>query len=316
MALAINISNTGQTTQAISLFSLGGTGNTDFISNPEAQTVQGNNVSTFIPIYWIYSGANNIWNLTLSYTIQFVIRNLATNTLFSTIPFAVPTGTNLQVASAIQSNLLSQGYNVNVILTLQYITPTELVVNYVIVNNEAKQYSYYSLEVIDGFDDNTALLEATNNLAYLSSNPNVISQQNVPLPVIQQSTIGYSYLIKSMYVVSTNPSQLIVPINYGTKDANGDDDTKILANTIDPNQPNSVAIRTNGMNDFIFDDSTVFQFDVLPTTNVSIKYEFEQLGYEEIKKNAIGIELRKEFARKEMLSQEKADDFQNFYFFE
>jgi hypothetical protein len=70
------------------------------------------------------------------------------------------------------------------------------------------------------------------------------------------------------------------------------------------------------MNNFIFDDSSVFQFDVLPETNVSIKYEFEQLGYDEIKKQAIGVELRKRFAELEMENQMKADDFQNFYFFE
>jgi hypothetical protein len=316
MALTINISNTGQTTQPLSLFSTGASGVSDFVYSPNAITYQGVDTSLFVQSgYWVYVG-NNVWNLTQAYGFQIDYINLQTNTIGTTTTISTGTGTNSQVASTIQAGLISQGFNVNVVVTLSYITPTILSVNYTIVNNDSNLYSFVDIQITDGFDDPSLVLNATNNLSYLAGNPNVTSQSNVPLNQVQESTNGYSYLIKSMYVVSTNPAQLIVPINYGTRDANGDIQYQILANTIDPRQNNSSAIRSNGMNNFIFDDSTVFQFDALAQTNVSVKYEFEQMGYDEIKKQAVGVELRKKFAKMEMESEEKADDFQNFYFFQ
>lgn len=321
MALTINISNTGQTTQPLSLFSTGASGVSDFVYSPNGIAYQGVENSYNVGEQWVYVG-NNVWTLSGSLAFSnegwvLFLYNYTTNTIVALPTVTIPIGsTNTVAGNLAKASWNSSGFSCDVIVTPQYLTPTNVGVFITIINNDPKTWNVLSMDIYDGSQDPSVNFVPTNNLSYLAGNPFVTSQSNVPLNQVQESTNGYSYLIKSMYVVSTNPAQLLVPINYGTRDANGDIQYQILANTIDPRQNNSSAIRTSGMNNFIFDDSTVFQFDALAQTNVSIKYEFEQLGYDEIKKQAVGVELRKKFAKMEMENEEKADDFQNFYFFQ
>jgi hypothetical protein len=314
MALTINICNTGQTTQNISLFSTGASGVSDFIDF-SANGFQAIDTSGQIAVTcWTYLGNNN-WVTSNAYTIGFILINIADNSMVNV--GGIPIGSGLtpsQVSTNVTNYLISNGYlNSVVAVSLSFDTNSNPIITYNFSNPD-----YNCTDVRQTFIPANYLtpMFPTNNKSVLASNPNIQSSQSVSLPVIQNSTNGYSYLVKSMYVVSTNPQQLIVPINYGMRDANGDIAYQTLANTIDPLKPNSVALRTDGMNDFVFDDSTVFNFDSLAQTCVSIKYEFEQLGYDEIKKQAVGVELRKKFAKMEMENEEKADDFQNFYFFQ
>jgi hypothetical protein len=314
MALTINISNSGETKQDLSLFSSGASGDSNFINYPNSDTYQASDTSSFVQAEWTNLG-NNLWNLSNPYLVTIFYRNLNTG-IIASASVSSGVGTNVQVGTTLTSGFNALGFNVDIIVTLSQITPILRSVNYLIQNFQPELYQFLNLDITDGYDDPSLALILNNTVSYLAGNPNVTSTQNVPLDVIQQSTTGYSYLIKSMYAVSNNPDQLLQRITYGYKDANGQIQNEILANVFDPYGGNSVAIRSKGMNNFIFDDSSVFQFDVLSKANVSLKYEFEQLGYEEIKKQAIGVELRKRFAELEMESQEKADDFQNFYFFE
>jgi hypothetical protein len=314
MALTINISNSGQTKQDLSLFSSGASGDSNFVFNPNADTYQFSDSDVGMQFAWSYLG-NNQYNCNLPYTVQINVKNLVTGV--TTLPaVASGTGSVSQVSNNLTSGFNSLGYNFTFALSIVQLTPSLISVNYIIENFQTDLYNLIDVTIIDGSGDPTYLLTLNNNISYLAGNPNVTSTQNVPLSVIQQSTTGYSYLIKSMYAVSNNQDQLLQRITYGYRDANGELQNEILANVFDPYSGNSVAIRSKGMNNFIFDDSSVFQFDILPSSNVSLKYEFEQLGYDEIKKQAVGVELRKRFAELEMQNQMKADDFQNFYFFE
>jgi hypothetical protein len=317
MALTINISNSGQTKQDLSLFSSGATGDSNFVFFPNSDTYQFSDSDAGMQAYWSYLG-NNQYNCNTQYGFQLQYQNAITGSSIGLLTPVIPTGTGspTQVGNAITSGLNALGLNVKVVVSLTQITPSLLSVNYIIDNFQTDLWNFIEVTIIDGYGDPSYPLILNNTISYLAGNPNVTSTQNVPLSVIQQSTTGYSYLIKSMYAVSNNQDQLLQRINYGYRDANGSLQNEILANVFDPYSGNSVAIRSKGMNNFIFDDSTVFQFDILPKSNVSIKYEFEQMGYDEIKKQAVGVELRKKFAEMEMENEEKADDFQNFYFFE
>ena len=315
MALTINISNSGTTKQDLSLFSSGASGDSNFVFNPNSNTYQFSDSDVGMQFYWSYLG-NNQWNCNLPYGIQIQIINVITGLTTLTPVIASGTGSPLQVGNNFTSGFNASGYNFTFVLSLVQLTPSLIQVNYILENFQPDLYNLGLITIYDGFGDPSYIPILNNNISYLAGNPNVTSTQNVPLSVIQQSTTGYSYLVKSMYAVSQNQDQLLQRVTYGYRDANGEIQNEILANVFDPYSGNSVAIRSKGMNNFIFDDSSVFQFDILANTNVSIKYEFEQLGYDEIKKQAVGVELRKRFAQLEMENQEKADDFQNFYFFE
>ena len=312
MALTINITNNGTTTSGISLFSSGASGDSNFINFPNGfQAVDTTNQITSVA--WTYLGNNN-WITSSNYTVGYFLVNIQTNALVNASTNVTSGLTPSQVSALLTSSLISQGYPDSVVsVSLSFDALLTPIITYNFSNPQFNLTLLRQTKLPFNYITNTT---PTNNLSVLASNPNVTSQQNVGLDTIQRSTTGYSYLIKSMYATSPNQDQLLKPITYGYKDANGQLQNEILANVFDPYSGNSVAIRSKGMNNFIFDDSSVFQFDVLPETNVSIKYEFEQLGYDEIKKQAIGVELRKRFAQLEMENQEKADDFQNFYFFE
>jgi hypothetical protein len=312
MALTINITNNGTTTSGISLFSSGASGDSNFINFPNGfQAVDTSNQITSVA--WSYLGNGN-WITSSNYTVGYVLFNIQTNAQFNVSTNVLSGLTPAQVSAVLTASLISQGYPDSVVaVSLSFDALLTPIITYNISNPQFNFTDVRQTKLPFNYFTPTT---PTNNLSVLASNPNVTSQQSVPLDVIQRSTTGYSYLIKSMYATSPNQDQLLKPITYGYKDANGQLQNEILANVFDPYSGNSVAIRSKGMNNFIFDDSSVFQFDVLPETNVSIKYEFEQLGYDEIKKQAIGVELRKRFAQLEMENQEKADDFQNFYFFE
>ena len=316
MALTINISNSGQTKQDLSLFSSGASGDSNFVFNPNSNTYQFSDSDVGMQIAWSYLG-NNQWNLNSpGYGVEIQLRNIVTGGIVLPSPVGTGTGSPSQVSNTLTSGFNALGYNFTFVLSIVQLTPSLISVNYIIENFQPDLWDLTQITIYDGTGDPSYTPILNNTISYLAGNPNVTSTQNVPLNVIQQSTTGYSYLIKSMYAVSQNQDQLLQRITYGYRDANGDFQNEILANVFDPYGGNSIAIRSKGMNNFIFDDSSVFQFDILPSSNVSLKYEFEQLGYDEIKKQALGVELRKKFAEMEMINQEKADDFQNFYFFE
>lgn len=313
MALTINITNNSDTTQGLSLFSSGASGDSNFINFPNGfQAVDTSNQLTSVA--WSYLG-NGQWVTTTNYSTGYLLVNNTTGAVANTSVVVPSAGlTPSQVSVILTNGLISQGYPDTVIsVSLSF---SDLLVPIITYNFSNPQFNLTDVRQTKAPFNYLTPTTPTNNLSVLASNPNVTSQQNVPLDVIQRSTTGTAYLIKSMYATSPNPDQLLKRITYGYKDANGQIQNEILANVFDPYSGNSVAIRSNGMNNFIFDDSSVFQFDILGNTNVSIKYEFEQLGYDEIKKQAVGVELRKRFAQLEMQNQEKADDFQNFYFFQ
>lgn len=147
-------------------------------------------------------------------------------------------------------------------------------------------------------------------------NPFVSSISTVPLNEIMNSANATSYLVTSLYLFSLNESQISGNYTLGKKDANGNLKTEGLDLVLDPYQSYNYAIRTKDANGFMIDGNTVLNFTLNAQTTVKLLFEFEQLATSEIQKGSPREWLNKEYAEKRMLSQEKADDFQNFYFFE
>jgi hypothetical protein len=138
-----------------------------------------------------------------------------------------------------------------------------------------------------------SLLNQTNSGAtYLSTNPNIlgrVSSNGVGLTEILNSTIGNSYKVTSLYIWSANPNQLIQNITYGTIDANGNIAETSLDVVIDPFAQNQIAYRTNAMDNFIIDSNAIIQFTLLAQSSVNMKFEYDKVGFDELKLIDMGL---------------------------
>jgi hypothetical protein len=144
------------------------------------------------------------------------------------------------------------------------------------------------------YSDQSILNQIGSGGGFLPSNPNIVTPapiSGVGLQEIINSTAGNVYKVTSIYIFSTNPNQVTAPITFAKKDANGNLIQTDLDVVIDPNAPQSIAYRTNAMEGFIIDSSAVINLTIRAESSVNVKMEYEVLGFDEIKEQAIASDL-------------------------
>jgi hypothetical protein len=130
---------------------------------------------------------------------------------------------------------------------------------------------------------------------YVTNNPLVTirSNKNTNLNFIQNSEIGNSYKITGMDVYSPNAAQVLEPLSYFYRDANGDLKGAVFPPTIDPYQPNRASLQMIYVGDFQITTNTQFQYNINALTNVYLTYnyvnfsvadfrEFNQIFYQQV----------------------------------
>jgi len=149
-----------------------------------------------------------------------------------------------------------------------------------------------------------------------SDDPAVYSLGTVPPQQIQQATVGYSFAVTSLYINASSSAQVMQTINFGRRDANGDLKTEGYDPILDPFQTYSGSLKSKELTNFILDGNAQLDFNVLQGEQAQYQFEYAQLSYDEIKNQAIAIQMQKEY---EMVKQLKgvnaANNFANFYFF-
>jgi hypothetical protein len=149
-----------------------------------------------------------------------------------------------------------------------------------------------------------------------ATDPAVYSLGTVPPQQIQQATVGYSFSVTSLYINASSAAQVMQPITYGRRDANGNLKTEGYDPIIDPNQTYSGSLKSSDLNKFVLDGNAQLDFSVLQGQTGQYQFEYAQLSYDEIKNQALAIQMQKEY---EIIKAAKgikaANNFANFYFF-
>jgi hypothetical protein len=299
MAININIQNSGITDQQIQLFDSGGSGVTTFYT-AEASFIDNTPQDASGTIF--PDGA-----------IRNPLQVSFTDGGATVVVINLPADTNIAYVSPyIVSQMVAQGYvgfncafffdNATSFLSVQTYDNTGL--------------AWIKVEWDSAGTPLVFNLTPSAGGTFCLQNPFVSSVSTVPLNEIMNSANSQSYLVTSLYVFSLNRNQITSDYTLGRKDVNGNVKTEGLDLVFDPYQSYNYAIRTKDANGFMIDGNTLLNFTLKAQTTIKLLFEFEQLALSDIRKGSPKYWLNKDFAEKRMESQEKADDFQNFYFFE
>jgi hypothetical protein len=149
-----------------------------------------------------------------------------------------------------------------------------------------------------------------------ADDPAVYSLGTVPPQQIQQATVGYSFAVTSLYINASSSAQVMQSINYGRRDVNGDIKTTGYDPIIDPFQTYSGSLKSKDLTNFILDGNAQLDFNVLQGEQAQYQFEYAQLSYDEIKNQALAIQMQKEYEIIKAVNGVKAaNNFANFYFF-
>lgn len=299
MALNINIQNSGVTDQSIQLFNSGGSGVTTFYTADASfiDNTPQDASGTIFPDGQIRNP------LDVSFT----------DGGATIITISLPADINIQnVSPYIVAQMVAQGYiGFNCAFFFNNSTNGLSVQTY-----DNTGLAWIKVEWDASGTPLVFNLTPSDGGTFCLQNPFIQSVSTVPLNEIMNSANGYSYLVTGLYIYSLNESQILSSYLLGRVDANGNVKTEDLDVVFDPYQSYNYAIRTKSANGFMIDGNTLLNFTLKAQTTIKLLFEFEQLAISEIQKGSPKFWLNKEFAEKRMESQEKADDFQNFYFFE
>jgi hypothetical protein len=120
---------------------------------------------------------------------------------------------------------------------------------------------------------------------YVTNNPFVTIRgpKNVNINFIQNSEIGNSYKVIGMDVYSDKPSQVLEPLNYFYRDANGMVQGAVTSPTIDPYQPNRASLQMIYVDDFQIFTNTQFQYIINALSQVYLTFNYVNFGVEDFK---------------------------------
>ena len=110
--------------------------------------------------------------------------------------------------------------------------------------------------------------------AGISVNAEDSGSPSITYSEIKQSFGQQAYLVKGLYLYSDNLNQLTGAIKYIRYDANGNQIVTNITTIIDPNQKaKSLFVDLqNFESDIIFNGNTYLSFDVLPETEIQVKF--------------------------------------------
>jgi len=257
----LQIANASTSPFTINLFNLGGSAST-----------QTNIVTTFLTNPALYAGVTNLTNsvFTAPTTVQILddllnvissVNMLAGQTLNDYYALANPViSSNGQVGTIFLEQLTSNDYNV-------YITA---------ISNISK----FGISPDASINVGAATIQT-----FVQSNPLVTIRgpKNVNINFIQNSEIGNSYKVIGMDVYSDKPSQVLEPLNYFYRDANGMVQGAVTSPTIDPYQPNRASLQMIYVDDFQIFTNTQFQYIINALSQVYLTFNYVNFGVEDFK---------------------------------
>jgi hypothetical protein len=186
---------------------------------------------------------------------------LAGQTLNDYYALANPiTSSNGQVGTIFLEQLTSNDYNV-------YITA---------ISNISK----FSITPDASIDVGAASIQS-----FVQSNPLVTIRgpKNTNINFIQNSEIGNAYKVIGIDVYSDKPSQVLEPLNYFYRDANGDVQGAVTPPTVDPYQPNRASLQMIYVDDFQIFTNTQFQYIINALSQVYLTFNYVNFGVEDFK---------------------------------
>jgi len=257
----LQIVNASTSPFTLNLFNLGGSAST-----------QTNIVTTFLTNPALYAGVTNLTNsvFTAPTTVQILddllnvissVNMLAGQTLNDYYALANPiTSSNGQVGTIFLEQLTSNDYNV-------YITA---------ISNISK----FNIS-----PDASINIGAATIQTFVQSNPLVTIRgpKNVNINFIQNSEIGNAYKVIGMDVYSDKASQVLEPLNYFYRDANGTVQGAVTSPTIDPYQPNRASLQMIYVNDFQIFTNTQFQYIINALSQVYLTFNYVNFGVDDFK---------------------------------
>jgi len=252
----LQVTNSSTSPFTLSLFNLGGSSATET-----------NIVTTFLTNPVLYTGVINLTNSVFTAPTTVALRDdlnnvissinmLAGQTLDDYYALANPiTSSNGQVGTIFLEQLTANNYNV-------YLTGISNGGKFVITPNGSINIGVASIQT------------------FVQSNPLVKLRgpKNVNINFIQNSEIGNSYKISGMDAYSPNAAQVLEPLSYFYRDANGNVKGAVFPPTIDPYQPNRASLQMIYVGDFQITTNTQFQYNINPLTNVYLTYNYVNFG--------------------------------------
>jgi len=120
---------------------------------------------------------------------------------------------------------------------------------------------------------------------FVTNNPFVTFRgpKNVNINFIQNSEIGNAYKVIGMDVYSDKPSQVLEPLNYFYRDANGDVQGAVTSPTVDPYQPNRASLQMIYVDDFQIFTNTQFQYIINGLSQVYLTFNYVNFGIDDFK---------------------------------
>lgn len=254
----LQVTNTSTSPFTLNLFNLGGSSATEstivttFLTNPALYTAVTNLTNS------VFTAPTTVTIVDDSFPSNIIssVNMLAGQTLDDYYALANPvTSSNGQVGTIYLEQLTSNNYNV-------YLTG---------ISNGSK----FNIS-----PDGSINIGAASIQTFVQSNPlvKIRGPKNVNINFIQNSEIGNSYKITGMDVYSPNASQVLEPLAYFYRDANGNVKGAVFPPTIDPYQPNRASLQMIYVGDFQITTNTQFQYNINALTNVYLTYNYVNFG--------------------------------------
>ena len=119
---------------------------------------------------------------------------------------------------------------------------------------------------------------------FATNNPFVTfrANRNQGINFIQNSEIGNAYKVTGMDVYSEVPSQVLEPLNYFYRDANGNIKGALAAPTLNPYQPSRASLQMIYVDDFQIFTNTQFQYVIQALTSVYLTFTYVNFGVEDL----------------------------------
>lgn len=124
------------------------------------------------------------------------------------------------------------------------------------------------------FTPDAAAVSSPVVTTYASLYPWVLASGTIPLQQIQASETGNSYAIMGLDLYSTDQLQLLQPVIYGRRSANGNYVQYVADPVIDPYQYNHASIHSLDMGAMIIDVEATFSYKVHSTTSVRLTFNY------------------------------------------
>jgi hypothetical protein len=193
-----------------------------------------------------------------------------------------PTNTTIaQINAFYANNVINQAGQVgSLILTQKPNTVDEYDILFTIDNIGSIIFANYDPPVIP-----VAFNLQNEQLSYVTNNPSITIRTSKfnNINFIQNSEIGNAYKVIGMGVYSDKPSQVLQPLNYFYRDANGDVQGAVTPPTIDPYQPNSASLQMIYVNDFQIFTNTQFQYIIDALSSVYLTFNYVNFGVDDFK---------------------------------